>query len=179
MLCLGYDRNTSNTTTQGLMAPQRSSLHTSFRALSITRKEIKESVIYDGRPQGYLSSKARISRRERLERHDSHYCRLWESLSVHLTVSKPRCNFVALLSPGLKASARTFGELAPPPACFGAPCKPHFSLSLLIFSQLINICPASVDKYLSRISRSLIKLNGFRKMSAAPASRARFVTIKS
>src|SRR4030095_5102452 len=30
----------------GLMAPQPSSLHTSFRALSITRIEIKESVIY-------------------------------------------------------------------------------------------------------------------------------------
>jgi hypothetical protein len=31
---------------QGLMAPQPSSLRTSFRALSITRIEIKESVIY-------------------------------------------------------------------------------------------------------------------------------------
>jgi hypothetical protein len=31
------------------MAPQPSSLRTSFRALSITRIEIKESVIYGGR----------------------------------------------------------------------------------------------------------------------------------
>src|SRR4029453_4719909 len=31
---------------QGLMTPQPSSLRTSFRALSITRIEIKESVIY-------------------------------------------------------------------------------------------------------------------------------------
>ena len=33
------------------MAPQPSSLRTSFRALSITRMEIKKSVIYDGRRQ--------------------------------------------------------------------------------------------------------------------------------
>jgi hypothetical protein len=33
------------------MAPQPSSLRTSFRALSITRIEIKESVIYGGRRQ--------------------------------------------------------------------------------------------------------------------------------
>src|SRR5262245_39039415 len=38
---------------------------------------------------------------------------------------------------------------------------------------------SSVDKYLSRIPRSMVKLNGFRKISAAPASRARFVTLGS
>ena len=35
---------------------------------------------------------------------------------------------------------------------------------------------SSVDKYLSRIPRSMVKLNGFCRISAAPASRARFVT---
>jgi hypothetical protein len=41
-----------------LMAPPPSSLRTSFRALSITRIEIKESVIYDGRRQGLVERKA-------------------------------------------------------------------------------------------------------------------------
>jgi hypothetical protein len=39
------------------------------------------------------------------------------------------------------------------------------------FSEL-----SSVDKYLSRMPRSMVKPNGFRKISAAPASRARFLT---
>jgi hypothetical protein len=46
MLCLGYDRNTSNTTTTRIDGTQRSSLRTLFRALSITRIKIKESVFY-------------------------------------------------------------------------------------------------------------------------------------
>jgi len=45
---------------QGLMAPQPSSLSTSFRALSITRIEIKESVIYGGRRQGFVERKDQI-----------------------------------------------------------------------------------------------------------------------
>jgi hypothetical protein len=40
------------------MAPQPSSLRTSFRALCITRIEIKKSVIYDGRRQGLFERKA-------------------------------------------------------------------------------------------------------------------------
>jgi hypothetical protein len=39
------------------MAPQPSSLRTSFRALSITRIEIKESGIYGGRRQGFVEGK--------------------------------------------------------------------------------------------------------------------------
>jgi hypothetical protein len=39
---------------QGMIAPQPSSLHTSFRALCITRREVKESVIYGGRQQGLV-----------------------------------------------------------------------------------------------------------------------------
>src|SRR4030095_8269292 len=39
---------------KGLMAPQPSSLRTSFRALSITRTEIKESGIYTGRRQVFV-----------------------------------------------------------------------------------------------------------------------------
>src|SRR4030095_2324328 len=39
---------------QGLMAPQPSSLRTSFRGLCITRIEIKESVIYAERRQGLV-----------------------------------------------------------------------------------------------------------------------------
>jgi hypothetical protein len=38
------------------MAPQPSSLRTSFRALCITRVEIKESVIYGSRRQGLVES---------------------------------------------------------------------------------------------------------------------------
>jgi len=40
-----------------LMAPQPSSLRTSFRALSITRIEIKESVIYGGRRYTFVEYK--------------------------------------------------------------------------------------------------------------------------
>src|SRR5262245_37772909 len=42
---------------QGLMAPQPFSLRTSFRALSITRIEIKESVIYTTEGDGKSSSR--------------------------------------------------------------------------------------------------------------------------
>jgi hypothetical protein len=42
---------------QGLMAPQPSSLRTSFRALSITRIEIKESVVYTAEGDRYSSSR--------------------------------------------------------------------------------------------------------------------------
>src|SRR5262249_12599683 len=45
------------------MAPQLSSLRTSFRALCITRIEIKESVIYTEGDRGSSSRKARISLR--------------------------------------------------------------------------------------------------------------------
>ena len=44
MLCLGYDGNTDNTTRQGLMAPQRSSLRT-LSSIIYHADEIKESVI--------------------------------------------------------------------------------------------------------------------------------------
>src|SRR5262249_8651296 len=45
------------------MAPQPSPLRTSFRALCITRIEIKESVIYGGRHEGSLDHKSlRISK---------------------------------------------------------------------------------------------------------------------
>ena len=48
---------------QGLMAPQPSSLRTSFRALCITRIEIKESVIYTAEgDSGFVNQKARASR---------------------------------------------------------------------------------------------------------------------
>src|SRR5262249_46794190 len=43
---------------QRLMASQPSSLRTSFRALCITRIKIKESVIYDGKPEGGLDPKS-------------------------------------------------------------------------------------------------------------------------
>jgi hypothetical protein len=39
------------------MSPQLSSLHTSFRALLITRIRVKKSVIYDGRRQGSVEGK--------------------------------------------------------------------------------------------------------------------------
>jgi hypothetical protein len=38
---------------------------------------------------------------------------------------------------------------------------------------------ASVDKYLSRTSRIMVMLNGFSKISAAPACRAWFLTVNS
>ena len=59
--CLGGVRiapRSLRNTAIGLMAPQPSSLRTSFRALSITRIEIKESVIYDGMRQGLFERKA-------------------------------------------------------------------------------------------------------------------------
>jgi hypothetical protein len=65
LLRLGYDRNSQAVPLQqGLMAPQLSSLRTLFRALCITRIEIKESVIYTAEGDWKsLSRKARISLR--------------------------------------------------------------------------------------------------------------------
>src|SRR5262245_63519099 len=52
----------ATTLQQGLMAPQPSSLRTSFRALCITRTEIKESVIYTARgDRGSSNKKVRAS----------------------------------------------------------------------------------------------------------------------
>jgi magnesium chelatase family protein len=50
------------------MAPQPSSLRTSFRALCITRIEIKESVIYGGEPSELIRQRVNNARTVQLQR---------------------------------------------------------------------------------------------------------------
>src|SRR5215510_8300227 len=69
------------------MAPQPSSLRTSFRALCITRIEIKESVIYGGRHEGSLDYKSL-----RISKHAWASLRLFPFHSVDLRkASSKRC----------------------------------------------------------------------------------------